>query len=144
MKEEVFEIIIVELDYYIMERIRELRIRNSPYLSQLKLSQELDLPESYVSKAENMKIRFRYNTRALNKIANLFQVPYSALFPKELIKNDIVKMRLKKVPSNKRILKVNKDGEVEKPYEILSIVPLNERELSQWVNNKLPYLAIIK
>jgi len=143
MKDEVFEVIVLELDYYIIDRIRELRIRHMPYLSQLKLSQELELPESFVSKAENMKIRFKYNLRSINKAANLFQVPYAELFPKQLVKNDVVRMRLKKVTNKKRILTVNPDGTLDKAYEIISIKPLNEKELGLWNANKLEYLTII-
>jgi len=144
MEEEVFEVITLELDYYIIERIRELRIKNIPYLSQLKLSQELELPESFVSKAENMKIRFKYNLRAINKAANFFQIPYAELFPLHNIKNDMVRLRLKKTANNKRILTINSDGSVDKAYEVISIKPLNEKELALWHANKIDYLTIIE
>ncbi|GAA0882178.1 hypothetical protein GCM10009120_07750 [Sphingobacterium siyangense subsp. cladoniae] len=142
--EEVFEIIILELDYYLMERIRELRIKHVPYLSQLMLSQELGLPDSYVSRAENLKVRLRYNVRILNKAAHYFKVPYADLFPKVLLSRDLVRMKVSKIPHNKRILKPGPDGEVLKAYRILSVTPLSLEETDLWQANKLPYLRIIK
>jgi len=144
MKEEIIEIIILELDYYLIERVRELRIKHKPYLSQLKLAQELEFPESYISKVENMKIRYKYNIRALNKIANLFKLKsYSELFPKRIVSNDLVKMRLRKLPIKNGKLGVNEDGSIDKVYEIISIVPLTEKELALWYTDKLEYLNII-
>ncbi|MFP9097903.1 helix-turn-helix domain-containing protein [Flavobacterium sp. RHBU_24] len=145
MEEEVIEIIILELDYYLIERVRELRIRHTPYLSQLKLAQELEFPESYVSKVENMKIRYKYNVRALNKIANFFNLKsYAELFPRRIVPNDLVKMKLKKLPIKNGKLKVNDDGTIDKAYAILSLVPLTEKELSLWYADQLPYLTIIE
>lgn len=145
MKREVIEIIILELDFYIIQRVRELRISHKPYLSQLMLAQEMELPESYVSKVENMKLRYKYNMRALNKIANVFKLKsYSELFPSQIITNDLVKIRLEKSPIKNGKLKVNEDGTVDKVYTTISITPLTEKETLLWQANKLPYLTIIK
>ncbi|WP_143375237.1 hypothetical protein [Flavobacterium zepuense] len=145
MEEELFEIIILELDYFLIERVREMRIKHKPYLSMLKLSQEIDLGDSYISSVENLKSRVKYNIRALHKIAGFFKLKsYNELFPSRVMKNDIVRMRLKKLPIKKGKLNMNDDGTVDKAFEIISITPLNENELQLWKSNKLDYLTIIK
>jgi len=145
MEGDIFEIIIPEIDYYLIERVRELRIRHKPYLSMLQLAQQLGLPDSSISKAENMRDRFRYNTRTLNRLAVFFSIKsYSELFPKTIIKNDLVKMRLQKVASKKGKQSVNPDGTVDKAYKVISIIPLTEEETILWQANKLSYLTIIK
>ncbi|WP_139235653.1 hypothetical protein [Mucilaginibacter polytrichastri] len=145
MKEELFEIIILELDYFLIEKVREMRIRHQPYLSMLKLSQEMELGESYVSSVENLKSRVKYNIRAIHRVAKCFKLQsYLELFPSEVMKNDIVRMRLRKFPIKKGKLGVNDDGTVDKAYEIVSVNPLTEKELQLWKSNKLPYLTIIK
>jgi hypothetical protein len=145
MKADIFEIIMLELDYYIIERVRELRIKHEPYLSMLQLSHALDLPDSTVSKAENMKDRFKYNSRALNKIAIFFRLSsYSELFPQVVFQNDLVRIRLKKNPSKPSQLPINNDGSVDKAYTVLSVTPLTEKEIVLWHSKKIPYLTIIK
>ena len=72
MEDEIFEVILSQLDYHLIEKVREMRIVHKPYLSMLQLSLLLDLPDSAVSKIENMKKRDRYNIRILNKIAKTF------------------------------------------------------------------------
>ena len=145
MRGEIFEIIIPEFDYHLIMRVRDLRIKHKPYLSMFQLAQQLGLPDSSVSKAENMKDRFRYNTRTLNRIANFFQLrSYSELFPEKIIKNDLVKMRLQKVTLKKGKQIVSEDGTIPKAYEVISIVPLTESETLLWQANKLPYLSITK
>lgn len=144
MEEEVFEIIISELDYYIIEKVREMRIKHIPYLSMLQLSLQLDLPDSAISKIENMKKRDRYNIRTLNKLANLFRLSsYAVLFPHQVITNDMVRIRLQRLLIKKGKQKPHDDGTVEKPYKVISIVPLTEAELALWNADKLPYLTII-
>ena len=145
MEEELFEIVILELDYFLIEKVREMRIRHKPYLSMLKLSQELELGESYVSSIENLKSRVKYNVRALHKIAAFFKLKsYAELFPGKVLKNDLVRIRLKKLSIKKGKLKVNPDGSIDRAYEIISIEPLNEKEVQLWKANKLEYLTIIK
>jgi transcriptional regulator with XRE-family HTH domain len=144
MQEEVFEIIIAELDYYLIEKVREMRLKHQPYLSMLQLSLQLDMPDSTVARAENMKKRDKYNVRTLNKIANFFQLKsYAELFPKRLIKNDLVRMRLQKISLKKGKQRLNTDGGVNDAYLVISITPLTEKEVALWHARKLPYLKII-
>lgn len=145
MEGELFEIIILELDYYLIQKVRELRIKHQPYLSMLELSQQLNLPDSTVSKAENIKDRFKYNTRALNKIAIFFKLTsYTELFPQFVFQHDLVRMRLRKNLAQKGKHKINADGGVDDSYHIISIEPLTEREIELWHARKIPYLTTYK
>ena len=145
MEDEIFEVILSQLDYHLIEKVREMRIVHKPYLSMLQLSLLLDLPDSAVSKIENMKKRDRYNIRILNKIAKVFQLKsYGELFPDHIVENDMVRIRLKKRPIKKGKQLTNNDGTVNKVYEVLSIIPLTEKEIVLWNTSKLNYLTIIK
>lgn len=143
---EIIEIIISDLDFYLIEKVRELRAKAVPYISQFKLSQKMNLAGGYVGKVESMKEVDRYNIRDINKLVSIFEMEsYSELFPKEIIKNDIVRIRLKLLPEAKKgKIEVNQYGEVEKPYKILSKEALDEDEMDLWKENKLSRLKIIE
>ena len=145
MEDQYIEIIMLELDFHLIGTIREMRIKHRPSMSQLVLSQKLELSESYVSKVENYKVSTRYNLRTINKAVNLFNVgSYAEIFPKDIVKNDLVRIRLKKLPIKKGKVDVNADGSVDKTYEVVSITPLTEKELELWKAKKLKYLTVIK
>ncbi|UUW08358.1 transcriptional regulator [Flavobacterium plurextorum] len=145
MQEEVIEIIISQLDFYLIEKVRDMRVNAVPYISQVSLSQKLDLSEGFVSKVENLKERSKYNIRLVNRIVNVFNLnSYSDLFPSEIIKNDIVRMRIK-VFKNIKSQGINSEKEIlKKSYQIISINPLSEKDVILWKSNKLDYLTIIK
>ncbi|UGU15098.1 helix-turn-helix transcriptional regulator [Sinomicrobium kalidii] len=144
-KGQVIEIIISELDFHLIERVRELRARSAPYMSQVKLSQKLELSEGYISKVENLKQRAKYSIRILNKIAKAFHLAsYSELFPEEILPHDIVRIRLRMLPGIKKgKLRPDENGNVPKAYEVLSKTPLNEEEMELWKKNKLKYFTSI-
>lgn len=111
----------------------------------LQLALALNLPDSIISRAENMKKRDKYNVRTLNKIANFFQLEsYCELFPEKVIYGDLVRMRLQKVIHKKGKQLINDDGSIDKPYKIISITPLTEKETLLWQADKLPYLTIVE
>ena len=141
MKEQVIEIIISELDFYLIEKVREYRIKADPYISQTALSIALGVSEGFVSKVENPKERAKYNIRHLNKLPKIFKfTSFTGVLPASPVKNDIVRIRLE--------LKKRKKGkqtiEDSKPYKIIFIKPLKEDEMQKWSNNELPYLTIVK
>tara|TARA_R110000868_G_scaffold204166_1_gene452182 strand:- start:333 stop:749 length:417 start_codon:yes stop_codon:yes gene_type:complete len=136
MKVEIIEIIISELDFFLIQKVKELRTK-PVYISQMKLSQYLDQSEGYIGKVENFKERSKYNIRMLNKLAQIFQLnSYAELLPSTILKNDIVRIRLKIHPDplNKR----------KKVVVILSKKSLTDEEMIQFKKNRLPYLKIIE
>lgn len=116
-KEEIIEVEIAEIDLYIINKVRELRVARK--ISQLKLSIALGLAEGAVSKIENPKQRAKYNIRHLNLLAKALKCNPADLVPAKPLKNDIVRAKLK-VTRNPQ----NKKGEPN--YEIISKIPVTE------------------
>ncbi|UPZ16230.1 hypothetical protein [Flavobacterium humidisoli] len=144
MEEEVIEIVISQLDFYLIEKVRDMRINSIPYISQVALSQKLDLSEGFVSKVENLKERARYNIRLVNRIVNIFNLQtYTDLFPGEIIKNDIVRIRIKLFKNTKSNSKKVDKKISKKKYQVISTTPLSEQEVLLWKSDKLEYLTII-
>ena len=145
MEEEVIEIVISQLDFYLIEKVRDMRINSIPYISQVALSQKLDLSEGFVSKVENFKQRARYNIRLVNRIVDIFNLKtYGDLFPAEIIKNDIVRIRIKLFKNTKSNSKKVDEEISKKKYEVISTIPLSEQEFLLWKSDKLEYLTIIE
>ncbi|SHH67253.1 hypothetical protein [Flavobacterium johnsoniae] len=129
MEEEVIEIVISQLDFYLIEKVRDMRINSIPYISQVALSQKLDLSEGFVSKVENFKQRARYNIRLVNRIVDIFNLQtYGDLFPAEIIKNDIVRIRIKLFKNTKSNSKKVDEEISKKKYQVISTIPLSEQE----------------
>ncbi|SFF68846.1 hypothetical protein SAMN04488033_104122 [Salegentibacter agarivorans] len=142
------EIIISELDFYLIEKVRELRIKSSPYLDQVTLAHRIGVSEGYIGSIENPKIQSKYNIRMLHRVAKALGLKsYQSLFPDKLLSNDLVKIRLALKNHVKRKHEIDDKGNVVKRFEILSITPLNENEFERWNSkdkkNKLDYLKIL-
>lgn len=116
-KDESIEIEIAEIDLYIINKVRELRVARK--ISQLKLSIALGLAEGAVSKIENPKQRAKYNIRHLNLLSKALKCNPSDLLPPKPLKNDIVRVKLK-ITRNPR----DKKGELN--YEVISKIPVTE------------------
>lgn len=145
MGTQTFEIIISELDFYLIQKVRELRISHKPYLSQLQLSLQLGFSESAVARIENLQLRDRYNIRAVNRIIKFFKLKsYAKLFPENILEHDLVRIRLEKPMRKKGKIVVHADGSIDTAYKVLSITPLTEAETFLWQAKKLPYLTIVK
>ncbi|UBZ08635.1 helix-turn-helix transcriptional regulator [Salegentibacter mishustinae] len=142
------EIIISELDFYLIEKVRELRIKSEPYLDQVTLAQRIGVSEGYIGRIENPKIQSKYNIRMLNRVSKALGLnSYDLLFPSKLLSNDLVKIRLKLKKQTKRKHEIDGAGNVVKRFDILSIKPLSENEQKRWdakdKKNKLDYLRIL-
>lgn len=134
MEPQRIEIIISELDFYLINRIKELRETSRPYVSQNKLSRELGLADGYVSKVENFKERSKYNFWTLNKVGKILGLKsFNDIFPEKFFENDIVKIQLEIFRIHTR----------KTSYKILSKKPLNETEMEQWKRGQLDYCTSI-
>ncbi|UPQ78312.1 hypothetical protein M0M57_11850 [Flavobacterium azooxidireducens] len=129
------EIVIAEIDFNIIEKIREIRLKREPIISQMALSQMLGLADGFVGKVENIKESSKYNLWHLNKIIKVLNLKFTDVLPSGSYNFDIVKIHIKlKETRNKN----------EKSYEVLSMKPLTEKEMQLFKQNKIPYLKIIK
>ena len=142
------EIIISELDFYLIEKVRELRIKSKPYLDQVTLAQRIGVSEGYIGRIENPKIQSKYNIRMLHRVSKALGLnSYDLLFPTKLLSNGLVKIRLKLKKQTKRKHEIDDAGNVVKRFDILSVKPLSENEQKRWNakdnKNKLDYLRIL-
>lgn len=141
----IIEIIISHIDFYVIERLRELRVKSKPYIDQVELAQRIGVSEGYVGQIENPKSRAKYNLRMFARAARALGLKsYQDLLPAEVIKDDMVKIRLKLLKSDTKKHEADENGNVKKRFDIISIKPLNEDELIKWNDKDLQYLTIIE
>lgn len=124
------EIIISELDFYLIEKVRELRIKSG--LSQVALAQKIGVSEGYIGNIENHKQPNKYNIRMLARIAIALELKsYLDLFPEKIYSNDLVKIKIE--PIDKADLqKENIKTEKLKRFKSLSIIPLTENQILEY------------
>ncbi|OXA71510.1 hypothetical protein B0A67_11990 [Flavobacterium aquidurense] len=146
----IIEIIISELDFYIIEKIREVRLKANPSIDQVELAQRLGLSEGYIGRIENLKVNAKYNIRLLARIAKALNIgSYQELLPTSILPNDMVRIRLQllEIPSRKHKTENNK--EVVKRLKEISKTPLTDEEYEFLKSNKkedkekVKYLTII-
>jgi transcriptional regulator with XRE-family HTH domain len=109
---EVIEIVLSEIDLYVINKVRELRVPKA--LSQVKLSILMGLAEGAIGKIENPKERAKYNIRHLNLLAKALKCSPKDFLPEKPLRNDIIKVRMK-------IKRNNRSQKSEANFEILKI-----------------------
>jgi len=117
--EEILYVEISEMDYLLICNVKDLRKEIG--LTQLQLSQKMKLADGFVSKVETFIERAKYNIRHLPLLAKALDCEISDLFPKQIPKNDQVKLTLL------RTNRVNRDGSVstKKVTEVIKIEPIS-------------------
>ena len=141
----VIEIIISHIDFYVIERLRELRVMSTPYIDQVELAQRIGVSEGYIGQIENPKSRAKYNIRMLARTVKALGLKsYQDIMPKEVLRDDMVKIRLKLLKSDTKRHEIDEGGNVIKRFDIISVKPLNDQELIKWNNRELKYLTIIQ
>jgi transcriptional regulator with XRE-family HTH domain len=127
----IIEIIASELDFYLIERIRELRLKAK--ISQVMLAHKLGVSEGYIGNIENLKQPAKYNIRMLSRIAIALDLEsYTDLFPEKPFLNDLVKIKINLFEKEEIKKMGNQYGEIVKRFEILSIIPLSEKEIMEY------------
>ena len=123
----IIEIIISELDFYLIEKVRELRIKSK--LSQVALAQKIGVSEGYIGNIENHKQPNKYNIRMLARIAIALELKsYLELFPEKIYSNDLVKIKIDLI-DKADLKKENLVGEKLTRFKSLSITPLTEKQI---------------
>lgn len=69
------------IDSYIINRVREMRIKNG--LSQVDIALHLSLSTGFVGHIESSKFRAKYNTVHLNELAKLFECSPKDFLPEK-------------------------------------------------------------
>lgn len=130
----VIEVIMSELDFHLIEKIRELRIKSK--LSQVALAQKIGVSEGYIGNIENHKQTNKYNIRMLARIAVALELKsYVDLLPEKTFSNDLVKIKIDYI--NKDVIKKeNKSSEKIKRFNSVLITPLSEQEIFEYDKRK--------
>ena len=115
---KLIEIEIAEIDWYVINRVRELRIAKG--ISQEQLSIRMGFSERFISKVETFSSQTKYNLRHLNLIVKVLGVSYSELLPTKATSHDFVKIKAR------RKRQINKDGKLSQrtEIEVVEIVPV--------------------
>ncbi|MDM1408226.1 transcriptional regulator [Myroides sp. DF42-4-2] len=131
-KLEQITIIISELELFLIDRIRELRGRAVPYISQVDLSIKMEYSEGYIGKVENFKTSSKYNLRSLNLIANSLGLEsYTELLPTTILKNDLLELTIEVKGSNDRV-DFDENNQVIKNYNIIKKRILTKKEIKEF------------
>lgn len=108
MKKE--RIIISELDYLVIARVNELRLKKR--ISQRDLSELMGLSKSFVGKVESLGQPEKYSIRHLTLIAKALKLKSTReLLPTTINENDLIEIEYEKVP------KLKKDGMPSKQFD---------------------------
>lgn len=140
----IIEIITSELDFYITEKIRELRIKAG--LDQVALAQKLGVSEGYIGNIENPKNSAKANIRMLARIAYALKLKsYMDFFPIDIITNDMVRLKIELFDISSRSQIIDKNGEVPKRLNELEKTPISIEEIEKLKSDGLyKYCTIIE
>lgn len=133
----IVEIIIAELDLFVIDKIRELRGSAKPYISQVELSQRMGFADGYVGKVENFNSNSRYNIRKIHLAARALNLKsYQELLPNEILDNDLIYLKI--LVNRKRNDTVDFDeyGNVIKNYTIQEKRVLTDDEVKSFINRR--------
>ncbi|HKO76893.1 MAG TPA: helix-turn-helix transcriptional regulator [Flavobacterium sp.] len=132
----VIEIIISELDFYLIERVRELRLKSN--LSQVMLAHKLGVSEGYIGNIENPKQSAKYNIRMLSRIAIALGLnSYLDLFPTKPFSNDLVKIKINLFDKGEVKKDLYQQAEKVERFKEISITPLSEQEILEYDKSRI-------
>lgn len=94
-KAKTIDLEISELDQFVIDKARELRVKKG--FSQLDLSIAMGLAEGAVAKIENPSQGAKYNIRHINLLAKSLGCSPKDFFPDHPLTNDVVRMKIKVV-----------------------------------------------
>jgi transcriptional regulator with XRE-family HTH domain len=93
-KGQIIEVTISQLDWYIINRVKQLRKEKG--ISQSELSVRMGFSEKLVGSIENPTLKARYNISHLNLLAKALDCSIHELLPSSPFENDIIKLKVKK------------------------------------------------
>lgn len=133
----IVELIISELDLFVIDKVRELRGRAKPYISQNELSQRMGFAEGYVGKVENFNSNAKYNIRKLNLVAKALGLGTTrSIQPEKTLENDLLFLKIKVNRKKNDTVDFDENGQVIKNYEILERRILTEEEIKNHNNRR--------
>ena len=101
---------LTEIELFVINKVKE--FRKAAKMSQRKLSMELRLGSSYVNRAENHKLREKYNLNHLNELSKIFKCSIADFLPSPNVEVDTIDQYLELHPKLKaRNQKMNRHAE---------------------------------
>jgi transcriptional regulator with XRE-family HTH domain len=91
-KGKTVELEISEIDQFVIDKARELRVKKG--MSQLDLSIAMGLAEGTIAKIENPRQPNKYNIRHINLLARSLNCSPKDLFPEYALPHDLIRLRL--------------------------------------------------
>ena len=88
-----------EIELFVINKVKE--FRKAARMSQRKLSMELRLGSSYVNRAENPKLREKYNLNHLNELSKIFGCSIADFMPSPNVEVDTIDQYLELHPKLK-------------------------------------------
>ena len=88
-----------EIELFVINKVKE--FRKAAKMSQRKLSMELRLGSSYVNRAENHKLREKYNLNHLNELSKIFKCSIADFLPSPNVEVDTIDQYLELHPKLK-------------------------------------------
>jgi len=114
------------IEYQLIENVKQLRLNRG--WSQETLSLKMGFVETFVGKCESLKQPEKYNLRHIGILKKVFGFKsLDDLFPKGIPKDELVKIRYKKVP------RIKSDGTPSKftDNQVIDIVVVEEKTKSK-------------
>ncbi|KFF76015.1 transcriptional regulator [Chryseobacterium sp. P1-3] len=137
MEGKIVELIISELDLFLIDKIRELRGRAQPYISQVELSQRMGFADGYVGKVENFSSNTKYNLRKLHLAAKALNLDsYQSILPDKILSNDLLYLKIEVNRKRNDTVDFDKNNQVIKNYKIVEMRVLNEAEIKDFNNRR--------
>lgn len=134
---KIIELIISELDLFLIDKVRELRGRALPYISQVELSQRMGFADGYVGKVENLSSNTKYNIRKLHLIAKSLNLDsYHSILPDEILSDDLIYLKIEINRKKNDTVDFDKNNKVIKNYKILEKHALSEEEIKNYNNRR--------
>ena len=72
---------ISKIERYIIQKVKELRVANG--MTQISLSQKLNMSDSFIGHVESPKRRDKYNLKHINALAKIFKCSHRDFLPEK-------------------------------------------------------------
>tara|TARA_B100000378_G_scaffold103846_1_gene82802 strand:+ start:780 stop:1208 length:429 start_codon:yes stop_codon:yes gene_type:complete len=128
------EIVIREIDFRIIRRLREARILSGK--TQLSLAQDINVSEGFIGNLENLKQPKKLNLNLIHKITKGLNLKsYSDLLPQVIVENDYVRIQFEtlRIPKEKE---VDENGNVIENIKITSFKEISLSEVEKLKEDK--------
>lgn len=124
-KSQTIEVVISQLDWYIINRVKE--IRKEKGMSQSELSVAMGYSDKYIGSVENPNLKAKYNISQLNRLAKALKCGLWELLPERPFDNDLVRIKLK------RVARLSKEGKPTRKtdFEIVDMKPVTAQRSRQ-------------